>query len=120
MSRILKHNELHKTKIACNYGGWMYCNGCNKTIGYLCYVTYDSFKFDYKCKCGNCGSVTFDFDDTESAETCDNQLTTIKNRLCCPEDNSPLVTILTKNFDEYKCEIVCKACHSKYKLSYGQ
>ena len=40
MARILKNKELVNTKLATNYGGWMYCDTCNENIGYLCYSTY--------------------------------------------------------------------------------
>lgn len=41
MARILKNKELINTRLAANYGGWMYCDKCNENIGYLCYSTYD-------------------------------------------------------------------------------
>ena len=31
MARILKNKELVCTRLATNYGGWMYCDKCNKT-----------------------------------------------------------------------------------------
>jgi uncharacterized protein YbaR (Trm112 family) len=43
-------------------------------------------------------------------------LITIKNRLCCPEDKSPLVTIQEKKLDVYKLEVSCKACNTKYQV----
>ena len=41
MTRLLKTKELVNTRLATNYGGWMYCEKCNENIGYLCYSTYD-------------------------------------------------------------------------------
>ena len=41
MARVLKNKELVNTRLATNYGGWMYCDKCNENIGYLCYSTYD-------------------------------------------------------------------------------
>ena len=29
MARILKSKELVNTRLATNYGGWMYCDKCN-------------------------------------------------------------------------------------------
>lgn len=117
MARLPAYKELINTRLANTYGGWIYCDGCNKTIGYLCYVTYDLFRLDYQCKCGNCGSVhlTFSCDRTNQISSAQS-LITIKNRLCCPEDKSPLVTILEKNLDTFKFEISCKTCNTTYQV----
>ncbi len=115
MSRTPKIKELANTRLASGYGGWIYCETCNKTIGYLCYVTYDSFKLSYNCKCGGCGHMHIAFDDDGSARSAiENKLIIIKNRLCCPSDQSPLFTILDKNLDRYNYEVVCKACNTRY------
>lgn len=60
------------------------------------------------------GSAIINFEDTENAIISDKELVTIKNRFCCPEDETPLITILSKNVKEYKLEISCKACNKKY------
>jgi len=39
MDRALQNAHLLK-----NYGSWIYCDSCNKTVAYLCYVNYDYFK----------------------------------------------------------------------------
>ncbi len=120
MSRIPKTKELINTRLASGYGGWIYCESCNKTIGYLCYVTYDSFMLSYQCKCNGSGSINIDFvDDSSTSASCsacatEDKLIIIKNRLCCPSDQSPLFTILDKNLDRYKYEVVCKSCNTKY------
>ncbi len=44
---------------------------------------------------------------------------TIKNRLCCPEDSSPLITILEKKLKSYKLAVTCKACSRIYKKLNG-
>ena len=44
MARVLKNKELINTKLAANYGGWVYCTECGENIGYLCYQTYDSIE----------------------------------------------------------------------------
>lgn len=113
MSRTPKIKELTNTRLANGYGGWIYCEGCNKTIGYLCYITYDSFKLDYKCKCGSCGSVYLSFPNENSPKESHDHLIKIKNRLCCPADQSPLFSIIEKNLNYFKYEVVCKACDSK-------
>ena len=53
MARIPKVKELINTRLASTYGGWIYCDYCGQNIGYLCYVTYDHFTFDYQCHCGH-------------------------------------------------------------------
>jgi uncharacterized protein YbaR (Trm112 family) len=117
MARTPTDKALINTRLANAYGGWIYCEGCNKTIGYLCYVTYDLFRLDYQCKCGNCGSVHLAFErDSEAQPSSEQALITIKNRLCCPEDKSPLVTIQEKKLDVYKLEVSCKACNTKYQV----
>jgi hypothetical protein len=117
MTRIPSHKELKNSRLANTYGGWVYCEQCNKTIGYLCYVTYEIFKFEYRCKCGNHGVVDIAFGN-DTAHTAKQPLVKIKNRLCCGGDESPIVTILTKNLDAYKYEVICKACNTKYQEGY--
>lgn len=115
MGRVLKNKELINTRLATNYGGWMYCTKCNKNIGYLCYVTYDKLKLNYTCNCGSKGSALIDFEDTKEGIECNNELITIKNRFCCPEDKEPLITMLSKNLNNYELEITCKSCAKTYK-----
>lgn len=114
MARTTKIKELSNTRLANKYGGWIYCENCCKTIGYLCYVTYDSFKLSYKCKCGGCGNMYIVFEDCTSFDTSKSKLLTVKNRLCCRSDQSPLFTILDKNLESYQYEVVCHTCNSKY------
>lgn len=115
MARVVKGKELINTRLAANYGGWIYCDGCQKNIGYLCYSTYDSIKIRYKCNCGSSGFISLDFADGKIGHKCANELITIKNRLCCPSDNEPLITLLNKKLKSYELEITCKFCGGKYK-----
>jgi uncharacterized protein YbaR (Trm112 family) len=124
MAQKILTRELNRTRLANSYGGWIYCDNCNNTIGYLCYVTYHSFKLDYTCSCGNVGKITMELDDSDTKfklsdkqqyELSDQQLITLKNRLCCPNDQSPLVTILSKKLKSYSLEISCKGCRKVYK-----
>ncbi|MDE5983849.1 MAG: hypothetical protein K2H13_01165 [Eubacterium sp.] len=115
MARVLKNKELVNTRLAANYGGWMYCTECGENIGYLCYQTYDSLDFNYECKCGSCGSAVIDFDDSKSGTECEKELITIKNRLCCPDDNEPLITLLDKKLAHYDLKITCKSCGNSYR-----
>lgn len=114
MSRTPKMKELVSTKLASGYGGWVYCDSCGENIGYLCYVTYDSFKFSYKCKCSAHGSIHLAFEYDSPTNSSENGLITIKNRLCCPRDNSPFFTILFKKIVSYRYEVVCTNCNTKY------
>lgn len=114
MPRTPKIKNLIHTRLANAYGGWMYCEGCQKTIGYLCYVTYDHFSFAYKCKCGASGNMKIAFEKEEQAPLSDNKLIILKNRLCCPKDESPLFTVLEKNLEFYNYKIECIKCKTKY------
>lgn len=115
MARKIKSKNLINTSLANNYGGWIYCEGCKKTIGYLCYVTYQKVQFDYTCKCGNTGSVELEMDEGEQMGSSDERMITIKNRLCCPNDQSPLATVLSKNLKKYSLEIACTSCNHKFR-----
>ena len=115
MARILKNKELVDTRLATNYGGWMYCDKCNENIGYLCYSTYDRLELEYKCNCGSKGSVILDFEDSKEGKECNDELVIIKNRFCCSKDNEPLITILDKKVASYKMKITCKSCNKTYE-----
>ena len=115
MARVVKNKELVRTRLATNYGGWMYCDKCNENIGYLCYATYDSLELKYKCNCGSQGSVVVAFEDSKLGQECSDELVTIKNRFCCPKDNEPLITILDKKVSSYEMKITCKSCENIYK-----
>ncbi len=117
MARTIKEKELINTKLATNYGGWIYCTQCNENIGYLCYSTYDQIVFDYQCNCGNHGKIFLNFIDSQIGNDCDNDLIIIKNRLCCPSDQQPLMTILDKKLTSYDLEITCKTCNQTYSQS---
>ena len=115
MARVVKNKELINTRLATNYGGWVYCDKCNENIGYLCYATYDKINWQYKCNCGSEGHVAIDFEDSQEGTPCTDELITIKNRFCCLKDEEPLITILDKKVENYHLEITCKACHHIYK-----
>lgn len=119
MARIVKQKELFNTRLAANYGGWTYCTECGENIGYLCYATYDRVDFEYECSCGSKGHVTIDFVDSAEGNMCDDKLITVKNRLCCPKDQSPLITVLSKKLKSYSLAITCKECGSVFKMEDG-
>lgn len=115
MVRILKNKELVNTRLATNYGGWMYCDKCSENIGYLCYSTYDKLELKYRCNCGSNGSALLDFEDSKTGKQCSDEFILIKNRYCCPKDKEPLITILEKKVDSYEIMITCKSCGNIYK-----
>ena len=94
----------------------MYCDKCNENIGYLCYSTYDKLELKYTCNCGSQGSAIIDFEDSKEGKDSKDELITIKNRLCCPKDNEPLITILDKKVANYEMKITCKSCQIYKKL----
>ena len=106
--------ELDNTKLLKDYASWIYCDRCNNTVAYLCYVTYDSFDFEYTCNCQNKGSIRIGFKTENDAKESAAPLKEIKNRLCCPKDNSPLITVVTKNLQKCRLSIVCNSCNTKY------
>lgn len=115
MARIIKSKELVNTRLATNYGGWMYCDKCNENIGYLCYSTYDKLELKYKCNCKSEGSALIEFEDSKMGQNCKEELVIIKNRFCCPKDNEPLITIMEKKVESYEMKITCKSCENIYK-----
>ena len=117
MSRKPIKKELTNTRLLKEYASWIYCDKCNSTVAYLCYVTYDMFDFDYKCKCENTGHVHIEFENDNNTTKSSESLIEIKNRLCCPSDSSPLVTLVTKNLLEYKLSVLCNKCNTQYHLS---
>jgi hypothetical protein len=113
MSELLK--EIQNARLLKNNGSWMYCNKCDKTVGYLCYSTYQDFEFDFVCKCGNKGSFRLKYQ-TENGLTKSNiELKTIKSRLCCSNDDSPLFTIVDKNIEQVNYKVTCKKCSTTYE-----
>lgn len=114
MARIIKKKELVNTRLATSYGGWMYCDVCNENIGYLCYSTYDKIELKYQCNCGSKGSVSIDFEDSKLGIVSSDELVNIKNRLCCPKDKEPLLTLLDKKITSYDLKISCKSCGNYY------
>jgi hypothetical protein len=112
MSELTK--EIQNGRILKNNGSLMYCKKCEKTVGYLCYSTYQDFRFDFVCKCGNKGSFRLK-NQTENGLTKSNkELKTIKNRLCCPNDDSPLFTIVDKNIETVSYSVICKKCQTEF------
>lgn len=114
MARKPKIKEVINSRLLKEYASWIYCNRCNNTIAYLCYVTYDYFDFNYKCNCQNCGHIHIEFDSIAEIKESNKALSIIKNRLCCPSDNAPLITIIDKNLQSYEFTITCNKCNVQY------
>jgi len=112
MSKLIK--KIQNGRILKNNGSWMYCDKCNKTVGYLCYSTYQDFQFDFVCKCGNRGSFMLNYLTDYELTKSNVELKLIKNRLCCPNDDSPLFTIVDKNIENVKYSLTCKQCSTTY------
>ncbi len=106
--------EIKNGRLLKNPGSWMYCDKCNKTVGYICYTTFQNFKFDFECKCGNKGLFRLSYETDKAINKSDKELKLIKNRLCCPNDNSPLFTIVEKNIKHVKYSITCKEYLTEY------
>ncbi|MBH1939645.1 hypothetical protein I5677_01905 [Mobilitalea sibirica] len=110
--------EIENGHLLKKYGSWMYCDGCNQTVGYLCYTTYSYFNLKYKCKCGNEGCFKlWNKNNLETKINGDN-LIKIKNRLCCPSDKSPLFSIVENRLERYEYQVICQECNTEYKSSH--
>jgi uncharacterized protein YbaR (Trm112 family) len=72
--------------------------------------------FKYTCKCGNKGSIYIEKEDKVEPVPSSKALITIKNRLCCPEDQSPLITILGQKLEHATGRIVCLNCRHVYSI----
>ena len=117
MARKPIKKELTNTRLLKEYASWIYCDKCNNTVAYLCYVTYDLFDFEYKCNCQNVGCVHIEFENSGKVKKSNESLLEIKNRLCCRNDNAPLVTVVAKNLCEYKLSVLCNKCNTQYQMS---
>ena len=108
--------NLTNSRLLKSYASWVYCDACGNTVAYLCYVTYDQVDFSYTCACGSCGRVEIEFAH-EASQASDTALIPIKNRLCCPADQSTLITIVEKNVTDYTLFITCNTCNTVFSKS---
>ena len=108
--------ELQNTRLLKEYASWAYCGSCGSTVAYLCYVTYDRFEFEYKCKCQDTGHIYIEFENGGNVAESRESLLIVKNRLCCRKDQSPLLSLVTKNLLEYKLSVVCNQCNTQYRM----
>ncbi|TCO69000.1 hypothetical protein [Marinisporobacter balticus] len=112
-SKKLLYREIENGRMLKNNGSWMYCNQCDNTIGYLCYSTYQTFEFKSKCSCGNVAKFKLGYFEDEYKNSC-KDLKLVKNRYCCPHDDSPLFSVVNKNIESYYCKVVCNECNTSY------
>ncbi len=112
MSELLK--EIENGRLLKNNRSWMYCDKCNKTVGYLVYSTYQKFKFEFDCKCGNKGSFKLGYKTNLPIKSSSDKLKVNETRLCCPNDDSPLFTIVEKNIEKVKYSMTCKKCLTEF------
>lgn len=99
------------------HASWLYCDSCNKTIAYLCYVTYQYFRFSFVCQCGSKGSVENRYREIVLTDLPKGTLKkkTANNRFCCEKDDAALFSPVPKNLVSYHAEAVCKECGTKYE-----
>jgi hypothetical protein len=101
------------------HASWLYCDNCNNTVAYLCYVTYRYFHFSFTCACGCKGSAENSYGDIDLSKLPAGELVQgeTNKRLCCEKDKSALFSTVAKNLKSYKVEVVCKACDTRYIAS---
>jgi hypothetical protein len=105
--------NLINARLLKNYGSWMYCGTCGNPVGYLCYSTYTYFRFDFICSCGAQGSFELEKGNVPGNNTA-GELITKKGRLCCPNDESPMFSIVEKNLKSYDYTVRCKECNGSF------
>lgn len=113
---IVKAENAHFLK---GHASWLYCDNCNKTVAYLCYVTYRYFRFSFTCSCGSRGRVENKYGNIDLQRLSAGKLTrnAANKRYCCPQDEAALFSTVPKNLKSYSAEIVCKECNTKYEIN---
>lgn len=113
---IVKAEQAHFLK---GHASWLYCDHCNKTIAYLCYVTYRYFHFSFVCSCGTQGCVENKYEDFDGQASLPDKpsCNPANKRYCCVHDNAALFSPVAKNLKSYTAEIVCKQCNTRYEVS---
>ena len=112
---FVKTENAHYLK---GHASWLYCDGCNKTVAYLCYVTYSHFRFEFDCLCGTHGYAEnyFSNDSLENFPLGKASCNAANRRYCCEKEKSPLFSPVPKNLKSYSADVVCKACGTRYKV----
>lgn len=107
--------SLLNSRMLKNTGSWLYCDRCGKTVGYLCYSTFQSFDFAFTCKCGSSGAVKLSYQTDKTITDSPAALRVRKNRLCCTNDDAPLFSLVDKHIDSYAYVAVCNSCWNRYR-----
>jgi hypothetical protein len=99
-----------------NYGSWLYCANCNKTVAYVCYSTYQRINISFSCSCGSKGDLELKEAELEIQGQPENghELILKNNRYCCPHDESPLFSVVARQIDSLEYEVSCLECKRLY------
>lgn len=105
-----------------NYGSWLYCTNCNKTVAYICYTTYQWIRISFQCSCGSRGYQELKEAGAIIAEQTDNdsKLIVINNRYCCYVDGEPLFSIVAKQVTMFEYDVSCLKCKTRYRGVFGK
>ena len=108
--------KLINSRLLKNYGSWLYCTVCNKTVAYICYTTYKGLKISYACKCGIHGEVELIENTYSIPNVSENEksLIQIDNRFCCPNDKDPIFSVVSKRLENYEYKITCLKCNGTF------
>lgn len=95
-----------------NYGSWLYCENCGKTVAYICYTTYKWLKVKFACKCGAKGKAELveKGTGTRKPPASNKNLSLIGNRYCCPKDEKPLFSVVGKQVKTFEYSVCCLEC----------
>ena len=115
MARNIERN-LSNCRLLKNYGSWLYCSACNKTVAYLCYTGYKWIEIKFECSCGSQGKIQLfesGFEPIPSQSTA--KLNFVKNRYCCPKDNTAFFSIVNERVKNLIYEVQCLECSTSYR-----
>jgi len=117
MSKRKIEKKIINARLLKDYGSWLYCAKCNKTIAYICYTNYNYLKFSFMC---NCGSSRFlELTDVENIlqdiRIAKGGLKYIQNRLCCNIDKLSMFSVVKKQLKEYEYKVICKNCGAVFE-----
>ena len=100
------------------HASWLYCDACNQTVAYLCYVTYRYFRFSFTCACGCKGMAENAYGEVDLQAMSEGELvrSEANKRFCCAKDESALFSPVPKHLRSYSAVVVCKACDTRYEV----
>ena len=115
--KLASNTRFNLTFVLSDYGNWLYCAKCNKTIAYICYTNYNYLKFSFMCNCGSSGFL--ELTDVENIlqdiRIAKGGLKYIQNRLCCNIDKLPIFSVVKKQLKEYEYKVICKNCGAVFE-----